>query len=68
MTKLRILFRTGDSIEFPVKDKPTACRMLRGFKYDNTIQTAFVGDENASVASWIGSECVAIVVQESGGK
>ncbi len=66
MTKLRILFRTGDSIEFPVKDRAAGHEIVRKSKYDNTVQ--YVENDGKVVASWIGAECVAMVVQESGGK
>ena len=64
MTKLRILFRTGDSIEFPVKDKDAASAIIANSKYDNTQQVAVVDGKKA--ATWLGSECVAMVVQDSG--
>lgn len=66
MTKLRILFRSGDSIEFPVKDRKMADEIICGAKYDNTVQGATT--DGKAVATWLGSECVAIVVMESGGK
>ncbi len=66
MTKLRILFRTGDSIEFPVKDRAAADLAIKGHRYDGTI--CKVENDGKLIASWLQSECVAMVVQESGGK
>ena len=64
MTKVRVILRNGEAFEFLVPSKEVAAAIIKSSKYDGMMQIAVLGDN--PIASWLGSECVAIVVQDSG--